>query len=116
MIYLLSWGHKFGSPPANFKFDVSYLKNPWREKRLRHGKKRDILKFMREQEEFNIITDMTSKMISIYAEMFPKEKMVFAFCCSAGEYRSPIAVEEVSLKLKKLKVAHKIIKNDNSKI
>jgi len=116
MIYLLSYGFKFGRPPANFAFDVSYLKNPWREKKLRHGKKKEILKFMREQKEFNAIVNLAVIVISAYSKMFPGEKMVFAFCCSASEYRSPAVVEEVSIKLKEKKVAHKIIKNNNSMI
>ena len=50
MIYLLSWGFKFGRPPANFAFDVSYFKNPWREKELRNGKEEDIIEFMKKQK------------------------------------------------------------------
>lgn len=116
MITLIPWGFKFGTPPANFFFDVSYFKNPWREERLRNGSKEDILKFMREQKSFNDITGAIARVIAGYAIAFPNENMVFALCCSAGEYRSPVAVIEVSIKLAMLKVAHEIIKSPNSKI
>jgi RNase adaptor protein for sRNA GlmZ degradation len=116
MITLLSWGFKFGRPPANFTFDVSYFKNPWREKSLRNGKKKDILKFMEDQEEFKSITEIIGMLIISYANFFPGENMVFAFCCSAGEYRSPCVLEKVSSMLKKRKITHKIIKASNSKI
>lgn len=109
MIYLLSCGFKFGKPMANFFFDVSYLKNPWREKHLRHGKKEEIDKFMESQKEFKKIVSSISQLIITYARLFPKEKMIFAICCSAGEYRSPMVVKKISNILNKNKIIHTII-------
>ena len=66
MITLLSWGYKFGRPPANFAFDVSFLKNPWRVKELRGASKKTVLKFMKEQKEFEELITAFVNLISIY--------------------------------------------------
>jgi RNase adaptor protein for sRNA GlmZ degradation len=55
----MSHGFKFGAPKANFVFDVSYFKNPWREERLRNGSREDIMNFMHEQKEFDTIVEIT---------------------------------------------------------
>ena len=112
----MSWGFKFGRPPANFAFDVSYLKNPWREKKLQDADKKAILKFMRDQKEFEELINGFVFLICIYNKLWPKENLVFAFCCSAGEYRSPIVVEVLEEELKKLSVPVQIIYNADSKI
>ena len=113
MITLMSWGHKFGKPEANFIFDVSFLKNPWREG-LKDRKA--IIQYMVEQKEFDKLIFYFIKIIECYNEFYPNENLVFAFCCSAGEYRSPVVVEILGDLLKEYKVPHKIIQNKYSKL
>lgn len=107
MIHLMSWGFKFGQPPANIKLDVSYLINPWRKKELRGASKKEILAFMEEQEEFNEVVNAIVNLVSVYDKLWPESKMVFAVCCSEGTYRSPMVVEAVGKKLEELKINYK---------
>ncbi len=102
MITLISWGHKYGVPIANFKFDVSFLPNPWRQEKLKGAKKKELTAYMEKQEGFTDLVNAFSNLIATYDELYPGEDMRFAFCCSAGEYRSVIMVECVALALSRM--------------
>ncbi len=113
MITLMSWGHKYGAPPANFKFDVSYFKNPWREKEIRDlqdkGKrKKKIIEFMKNQEGVESIVTHISEVVALYSFLFPNENICVAICCSAGEFRSPAMVELIGQELSKKEIKHAI--------
>jgi UPF0042 nucleotide-binding protein len=109
----MSWGHKYGNPPANFKFDVSYFKNPWREKEIkdhqdRNERKKKIIEFMKNQEGVETIVVQVSGVIALYDLLFPNENISVAICCSAGEFRSPAIVELIGKELSKRKVKYTI--------
>ena len=113
MITLMSWGHKYGYPPANFKFDVSYFKNPWREKEIKDcpdkdERKKKIMEFMKNQKGLESIVMHISEIATLYNQLFPDENMYFAICCSAGEFRSPAIVELVGQELSKKKIKYAI--------
>ena len=113
MITLMSWGHKYGYPPANFKFDVSYFKNPWREKEIRDCQDKDernkkIIEFMKNQKGAETIVINISEVIALYSLLFPDEHICVAICCSAGEFRSPAIVELIGKELSKRKVKYVI--------
>lgn len=112
----MAYGFKYGRPSANFIFDVSFLKNPWREKKLQGADKETLIKFMRDQKEFEELIDAFVNLICIYNKLWPKENLVFAFCCSAGEYRSPIVVEVLSQELEKLHIPIQVVPNVDSKL
>lgn len=121
MITLQSAGFKFGHPKANIIFDVSFLKNPWRESSIRYEPDKSIqfkkaIAFMREQEDAMYIADAIYELISAYYLKFSQENIQVALCCSAGEYRSPIMVEMVAAKLKKDRVEFIIKHSEQSKI
>ena|SRR3990167_6311748 len=116
MIKIISHGFKFCRPEANFVFDVSYLKNPWREKELRNSNKKELRKFMLSQQSFHELTNSFTLMIETIHTHFPDENLIFAFCCSAGEYRSPLVAEEVADKLAKRGIKVKVEHSINSKI
>jgi len=104
MITIISHGHKFGNPEANFKFDVSYFKNPWREDGIREEKniekrKEMITKFMKSQEGLEVFVDRVVSLFRLIHLLNKDENIVVAFCCSAGEYRSPVIAEMVGEKL-----------------
>jgi len=113
MITLMSWGMKYGEPPANFKFDVSYLKNPWREGLKGYG---EIMHFMNNQKEFQELLKVFVDTILCYNELYPHENLVFAFCCSAGEFRSPVMVECIGAILKPTGINYQIIQNQYSRL
>ena len=119
MITLMSWGHKYGSPPANFKFDVSYFKNPWREEEIRdcqdkEDRKKKIIKFMKNQKGVETVVSQISEVIALYNLLFPDENICVAMCCSAGEFRSPAIVELIGEELSKRKVKYVINQSKES--
>ena len=121
MITLMSWGNKFGSPPANFKFDVSYFKNPWRDEEIKNEKDKEIRKsmviqFMSSQKGVLEFTETVAWMIRNIDKTFPDENVVVALCCSAGEYHSPAMVLLLDHALNKLQVKSIIRNSLESKI
>ena len=119
MITIMSWGHKYGTPPANFKFDVSYFKNPWREQEIRDcqdkdERKKKIIEFMKNQEGVETAVGHISEVIALYDLLFPDENMRVAMCCSAGEFRSPAIVELIGKELSKRKVKYIISQSKES--
>ena len=116
MITLISHGFKYGRPEANFVFDVSYLVNPWRNLELRNAPREKIIEFMNQQEGFSELINSMANLISIYESLWPNDNLVFAFCCSAGEYRSPVVVEAISDVLKNRNIKCEINHGSHSKI
>jgi len=116
MITLMSWGHKYGNPPANFKFDVSYFKNPWRDKEARHSDRETIISFMERQEGVNKFINNLVQMLGDLNEQFEEEEIKVAICCSAGEYRSPAIVELIGKELLKRKIKYAVSHSKESLI
>ncbi len=115
MITLKSWGFKFGRPEANIMYDVSYLKNPWRDK-IAIGSKKKILEYVSSQDGAMDLVESIARTLCVYDELFHGENLQVAICCSAGEYRSPAIVELVAEELSRAGVKHKIEQSKNSKI
>lgn len=106
MITIKSHGFKFGRPDSNVYFDVSYLKNPWRDEDIRNEKdpkkrKEMMVKYMLDQEETELMVKMFCYLLEAYNSNWPDENIQVSFCCSAGEYRSPVVADMVYAKLKK---------------
>lgn len=121
MITLMSFGHKFGNPPANFKFDVSFFVNPWRDKNIKEEKdkekqKKMIFEFMESQEGIDVFVERVCSLLRFLHLMYPNENITAAFCCSAGEYRSPVITELVAKKFKDINIETEVIHSHNSKI
>lgn len=121
MITMMSWGHKYGQPPANYKFDVSYFVNPWREEAIRQQKdptrrRKMILRQMQMQSKCEEFVASATMLIRTVNKLFPDENIKIAFCCSAGEYRSPAIVELVGDELKKFKIPFAIEHSKESKL
>ena len=119
MITLKSHGHKFSQPECNFKFDVSFFANPWRDKKIREEKdtekrKRMVMKFMEEQDGVESFVERTASLLRSVHTFFPDENIQVAICCSAGEYRSPAIVEMIAEQMKRSPVT--VIHSPNSKI
>ena len=121
MITLKSHGFKFGRPEANYYFDVSFFKNPWRDEAIRKEENREVRKelvvsFMKNQEGVYEIVREISLIIANMNKAFPGENLIVALCCSAGEYRSPAMVEMISEKINGFGVVHSIEHSKYSKI
>lgn len=121
MITLKSHGFKYSRPDANYYFDVSYFVNPWREEPIRQQKdptrrRKMILRHMQLQSKCEDFVNSTTMLLRTVNKLFPDENIKVAFCCSAGEYRSPAIVELVGDELKKLKIPFAIEHSKESKL
>lgn len=121
MITLMSWGHKFGNPPANYKIDCSFFKNPWRDATIMQEKnpldrKELILSFMKIQRGMPEFIASVYLLIQTVNDFFPDENLTIAICCSAGEFRSPAIVEMIGEQLNKKNIPFIIKQNENSKL
>lgn len=105
MITIKSHGFKFSRPDANFVFDVSYFKNPWRDPDVRSGKK-SAEECMTEQDGFCDVVNSIASVIISYHKLFPEENYQVAVCCSAGEYRSPATARAISRILSQNHIPH----------
>ena len=75
-----------------------------------------IMYYMNDQEGFQVFIDKIMGLLSYYILFHPNENITIAFCCSAGEYRSPAVADTIAKKLKKLKVDYKLEQSKNSKL
>ena len=121
MITIQSFGFKYGKPEANIILDVSYFINPWRDESIRNEvdpaiRRRKIFDFMMKQDGIKDFVPRMVELLSCYDKLFPQENIQVAFCCSAGEYRSPAIAELVHDELKKQGVYSTLKENSNSKI
>jgi len=121
MITISSHGFKYGRPEANYFFDVSYFKNPWRVDKIRFEKdkekrKKMILEYMEDQKECDSFINVVGLFLKVLNQSFPEENIKVAFCCSAGEYRSPAIAELVAKELKEFKVKTIINHSKESKL
>ena len=108
MITLISYGFKFGKPDCNFCFDVSYLRNPWREEALKHAERKKVIEFVMTQPEFQQVVNAVLSTIITYYTLWPEENMIIAICCNAGADRSPIVVDAISKKLGERDIPHEV--------
>lgn len=121
MITIKSHGFKFSRPEANIVFDVSYFVNPWREEKIRNEvnpmiRKNLILDFMNAQFGVKEFVDSVVSVLTNYDGLFPNENIQVAFCCSAGEYRSPSIAFMVADELNKIGIQTNVIQSQNSKL
>ncbi len=121
MLTIQSFGFKYGKPEANLILDVSYFVNPWRDESIRNevdppSRRKKIFDFMMRQDGVTPFVEHIVNLLSVYDELFPQENIQIAFCCSAGEYRSPSIAEIVHDELKKKGIFSTIKENKNSKI
>ena len=121
MITLKSHGFKYSRPDANIVFDVSYFVNPWRDETIRNEtnpaqRRKKILEFMNAQTGIAEFVKNVTETLFTYHTLFPNENLQIAFCCSAGEYRSPSMVEMVAEELRKKGVEVVVVQSVNSKL
>lgn len=97
---LLSFGFKYGQPPANHYFDVSFLKNPARQKAWSL--------FSATSDEMRSWVLGQPDAVEFLEAVVPLAKMLaradddarIALGCSAGRHRSAILVEELARRLR----------------
>jgi len=93
---------KYGQPHANYYFDVGFIKNPARDKRWGFFAAVD-----EEMKEF-VLTQRTAAgfvqavlpVLSFLVRV--DQEQIFAFGCNAGRHRSPVIVEVLADRLRKV--------------
>jgi len=99
LVKLISFGFKYGLPPANYYFDVSFAKNPARESKWGLFAKEDseMAKYVLQQEKVTEFINLVVPLIYHLAELDGFQTV--AFGCNSGRHRSPIIVNEVARRL-----------------
>lgn len=91
-INLMSFGYKYGAPDANYVFDVSFLKNPARERRWSFWAPVDaaMQHWIIGQEEYDLFKEAVMPLLVFLSNTDADVRV--AFGCSAGRHRSVIVV------------------------
>lgn len=100
MIKLYSFGFKYRTPPCNNYIDVSFIKNPAREKHwgLFSEINEEMQKFVLTQKKVSDIIESIVKLILLLNKV--DDGIRFGIGCNAGRHRSPIVVEKIAEELK----------------
>ncbi len=97
---LISFGFKYGRPPANHVFDVSFLKNPAREASwgLWSEPSEEMRRWVLAQPLAVEFLATAAPFVRLLAKT--DDDVRVAFGCSAGRHRSTILVEELARRLR----------------
>lgn len=98
---LMSFGFKFGTPPCNYYFDVSFLKNPARESRfgLYSETSKDMVEFIKKQNGCKLIVEKISDLALFLIEQ--DNDIRIGIGCNAGRHRSKIVCQLVLNQIEK---------------
>jgi len=93
---LMSFGFKYGSPNANYYFDVSFAKNPARESQWSLFDKPDVtmVDFVLSQPKVSNFVKTLLPMLDVIVTLDDDTRV--AFGCNAGRHRSAIIVEHIA--------------------
>lgn len=98
-VTLLSFGFKYGPPPANHCFDVSFLRNPAREARFGLWSERsdEMRAWVLEQPEARAFLDAVVPLVELLSRVDDDARV--ALGCSGGRHRSAILAEVLAERL-----------------
>ena len=99
---LMSFGFKFGPPPCNYYFDVSFLKNPAREKKfgLFSETNKDMVKFIQDQNGCKQFVEKVSDLALFLIEQ--DNDIRIGIGCNAGRHRSKIICQLIANQIDKM--------------
>jgi UPF0042 nucleotide-binding protein len=111
IIRLISFGFKYGLPPANFYFDVSFIKNPAREKKwgLFAIEDEEMVEYVLSQDSVSDFIDLVVPLIYHIVKLDGFQSV--AFGCNSGRHRSPIVVNEIARRINK-DIKHIVLHRD----
>lgn len=107
MLTLVSFGFKYGPPPCNHSFDVSFLKNPARYEPWSFWSPHNdtgMYDFMKNQPEFEAFLSHATKTCLFLATI--DDDVRIGFGCSSGRHRSPIVVNSLAGRLSPYFIDH----------
>ncbi|MFT5732819.1 MAG: RNase adaptor protein for sRNA GlmZ degradation [Paracoccaceae bacterium] len=113
---LISFGFKYGPPPANHVFDVSFLKNPARENgwSLWSDPGPKMREWVVQQPEASAFVQAALPLLRVLARV--DEDARVAFGCSAGRHRSAILVEEIARVLREENVEVSVFHRERAQL
>lgn len=99
LIKLMSFGFKYGLPNANCYFDVSFAKNPARERKwgLFATEDEEMVRYVLEQDLVSRFVGLAVPLVEHMANVDAYH--VIAFGCNSGRHRSPIIVDSIAAAL-----------------
>ena len=99
MITLMSFGFKYGHPPCNYYFDVSFIKNPAREEQwdLFAVVDNDMVDFVMRQDAARHFVSHACELILFLAKQ--DDDFRVGIGCSSGRHRSFIIAEQIAMLL-----------------
>lgn len=110
-IELLSFGFKYGAPAANFFFDVTFLPNPARlsGKNLYDDLDGEMYDIVAQNEAAQ---ELISEIVNIIQIISRFDNCKIGIGCNSGRHRSVIVTKEISKRLEKLGLLHKVLHRD----
>src|SRR5256886_13846436 len=109
-VTVLSFGFKYGLPPdADFVLDARFLPNPYWVPELREhtGRDADVSKYVLEQRGASTFVETYARLINATAPGFEREGkryLTVAIGCTGGKHRSVAIAEELSRRLRDLRL------------
>ncbi len=109
-VTVLSFGFKYGLPPdADFVLDARFLPNPFWEPELRDltGKDESVSRYVLNQRGAGTFVETYARLITATAPGFEREGkryLTVAVGCTGGKHRSVAIAEELSRRLRDLRV------------
>jgi RNase adapter protein RapZ len=110
-VTVLSFGFKYGLPPdADFVLDARFLPNPFWEPELREltGKDESVSRYVLNQRGAGTFVETYARLITATAPGFEREGkryLTVAVGCTGGKHRSVAIAEELSRRLRDLRVS-----------
>lgn len=100
-ITIKTFGFKYGIPRANYYFDVSFLKNPARQKEWGFFSEVDenMIRFVENQSEAKDFVNFIVPLIIFLSKV--DQNQIFAIGCNAGRHRSRIISKMIKKQLEK---------------
>lgn len=110
-VELMSFGFKYGAPPTNFYFDVTFLPNP---ARISGKQLFDVLD--EEMHHYVLQNDNTQqlivKIVDLVSFLVKFDSIKVGIGCNSGRHRSVIIVNEISKQLQRLGIDNQISHRD----
>jgi UPF0042 nucleotide-binding protein len=111
VVELLSFGFKYGTPPTNYYFDVTFLPNPARisGKNLFNKLDEEMYTFVAQNENSQLLI---AKIVDFIVFVSRFDSVKIGIGCNSGRHRSVIIVTEISKRLQELGLDYRISHRD----
>jgi UPF0042 nucleotide-binding protein len=109
-VTIITFGFKYGAPPSNYSFDVSFVKNPARDPRwgmFSTASADGMAEFVLSQPNAVNFLDSLIPMVGVLSQC--DDDLRIALGCNAGRHRSRIIAAELQRRLQAEGIASTII-------